>query len=60
MLTVTSENKVVKFGDEINTDFLNPPRFSKDGNTLFFTRNNLFDGKNRKRTKKGVGTSKII
>jgi len=56
----TSENKVVKFGDEINTRFHESTSvFTKDGNTLFFTRNNLFDGKTVK-DKKGVVRLKIF
>lgn len=42
----TSENKVVKFGGEINTRYHESTSvFTQDGNTLYFTRNNLFDGK---------------
>ncbi|MBC8770609.1 OmpA family protein [Arenibacter sp. BSSL-BM3] len=55
-----SENKVVKFGDEINTRFHESTSvFTKDGNTLYFTRNNLFDGKTVK-DKKGVVRLKIF
>ncbi|MCK0147293.1 OmpA family protein [Arenibacter sp. F26102] len=55
-----SENRVVKFGDEINTRFHESTSvFTKDGNTLYFTRNNLFDGKTVK-DKKGVVRLKIF
>ena len=55
-----SENKVVKFGDDINTRYHESTSvFSKDGNTLYFTRNNLFDGKTVK-DEKGVVRLKIF
>lgn len=55
-----SENKVVKFGDNINTRYHESTSvFTKDGNTLYFTRNNLFDGKTVK-DEKGVVRLKIF
>lgn len=55
-----SENKVVKFGDGINTRYHESTSvFTKDGNTLYFTRNNLFDGKTVK-DGKGVVRLKIF
>ena len=55
-----SENKVEKFGDGINTRFHESTSvFTKDGNTLYFTRNNLFDGKTVK-DKQGVVRLKIF
>ena len=55
-----SVNKVVKFGDDINTRYHESTSvFSKDGNTLYFTRNNLFDGKTVK-DEKGVVRLKIF
>lgn len=54
-----SENKVVKFGEGINTRYHESTSvFTKDGNTLYFTRNNLFDGKTVK-DEKGVVRLKI-
>jgi outer membrane protein OmpA-like peptidoglycan-associated protein/tetratricopeptide (TPR) repeat protein len=56
----TSENVVVKFGGDINTRFHESTSvFTKDGNTLYFTRNNLFDGKTVK-DKQGVVRLKIF
>src|SRR5690606_29259765 len=55
-----SENKVVKFGDGINTRYHESTSvFTKDGNTLYFTRNNLFDGKTAQ-DRKGVVRLKIF
>ncbi|MEQ8217485.1 MAG: OmpA family protein [Arenibacter sp.] len=55
-----SQNKVVKFGDDINTRFHESTSvFTMDGNTLYFTRNNLFDGKTVK-DEKGVVRLKIF
>ncbi|NNG09032.1 MAG: OmpA family protein [Arenibacter sp.] len=56
----SSLNKVVKFGGDINTRLHESTTvFTKDGNTVYFTRNNLFDGKTVK-DKKGVVRLKIF
>lgn len=56
----SSLNKVVKFGGDINTRLHESTTvFTKDGNTVYFTRNNLFDGKTVK-DKKGVVRLKIL
>ncbi|MEZ4970097.1 MAG: OmpA family protein [Flavobacteriaceae bacterium] len=54
-----SENRVVKFGEGINTRYHESTSvFTKDGNILYFTRNNLIDGKTVK-DGKGVVRLKI-
>lgn len=41
-----SYSKAQKFSDNVNTDFNeSTPIFTKDGNTMYFTRNNYLDGK---------------
>ena len=51
---------MVKFGEDINTRYHESTSvFTKDGNTLYFTRNNLFDGKTVK-DEKGVVRLKIF
>jgi len=61
MLTATSENKVVKFGDEINTDLsMNPPRFYQEWQYAFFTLDHLLWNGKRKRTKGVVRPKKYL
>ena len=56
----SSINKVVKFGKEINTRLHeSSSAFTEDGNTLYFTRNNYFDGKTVK-DEKGIVRIKLF
>lgn len=55
-----SQNKVLKFGKEINTRLHeSTSAITKDGNTLYFTRNNYFEGKTVK-DKNGVVRLKLF
>src|SRR5690606_24131239 len=56
----SSINKAVKFAKEINTRLHeSSSAFTADGNTLYFTRNNYFDGKTQK-DKDGVVRLKLF
>lgn len=56
----SSLDKVVKLGKEINTRLHeSSSALTKDGNTIYFTRNNFFDGKTQK-DKNGVVRLKLF